>query len=444
MNCAERVWTEKKLAIAELHGLMMPNLRFVHAADLHLDSPFSGLRNIAPHNVTSALHQATFDAYENTINLCLDENVDALLIAGDIYDAADRSLRAQLRFVDGLKRLDAAGVRSFVCHGNHDPLNGWEARLDLPEGCVRFGADVSGMPVFPDEPERAMVFGISYPRREVYENLSPRFRDLPQSRFNIGLLHANVGGNPNHDSYAPCSVSDLEDTDIDYWALGHVHTREILRTEGPAIVYPGNPQGRHPNELGRRGVYLVEVDELGRVSLDFRPVDVIRWARKELDISGLASEQRVLDAIFDVADSALEESEGKPVVLRAVLHGRGEMNRWLRSPGTLDEILEQLNYECSDGIPWLWCERIQLETAPAVNHEQVIQREDFIGDLARLVDELVENPEGLEDSLRELYDTQRARRYLRDLLPDNEELKMLVSAAEVECLSELVDIEEIE
>ena len=425
----------------------MPNLRFVHAADLHLDSPFSGLRSLAPDNVTSALRQATFDAYENIIDLCIAERVDALLIAGDVYDGADRSLRAQLRFVDGLRRLDGAGIRSFICHGNHDPLNGWEARLDLPEGCVRFGDNVAGAPVFPDEPDRATVYGISYPRREVYENLSPRFRDLPRSRFNIGLLHANVGGNPNHDSYAPCSISDLEATNIDYWALGHVHTREVLREEGPAIVYPGNPQGRHPNEMGSRGVYLVEVDELGRTNLDFRPVDVIRWARKELDIEGLVSEQRVMDAIFDMADSALEESEGKPVVLRVVLSGRGEMNRWLRSSGTLDEVLERLNEEYSGSLPWLWCERIQLETAPAIDHEQVMQREDFVGDLARLVEDLIESPAGLEDlanSLRELYDTPRARRHLRDLLPDGDELKQLVSAAEAECISELVDTEEIE
>ena len=425
----------------------MPGIKFVHTADLHLDSPFSGLKNITPDNVTSALRQATFDAYQNIIDLCLEESVDALLIAGDVYDGADRSLRAQLRFVDGLKRLDAAGIRSFICHGNHDPLNGWEARLDLPDSCVRFGPDVTGVPVFPDESDRAMVYGISYPRREVYENLSPRFRGLPRSRFNIGLLHANVGGNPNHDSYAPCSVSDLEGTDIDYWALGHVHTREVLRDGGPAIVYPGNPQGRHPNELGSRGVYLVEVDDFGEVSLDFRSMDIVRRDRRELDISALTSEQRVVDAIFDMADSALEESEGRPVVLRAVFRGRGEMNRWLRRPNTLDDILERLNDEYSDGLPWLWCERIELETAPAVNHDQVVQREDFVGDLARLVDELVESPNDLEwfqNSLRELYDTPRARRHLRDLLPDGEELKQLVSAAEAECISELVDIEESE
>ena len=420
------------------------SLRFVHAADLHLDSPFSGLRSAAPDKVTSALRQATFDAYENIIDLCISKRVGALLIAGDVYDGADRSLRAQLKFFDGLKRLDDAGIRSFICHGNHDPLDGWEARLVLPSSCVRFGDAVKGEPLFPEEPDRATVYGISYPHRDINENLSSRFRSLPRSKLNIGLLHANVGGNPDHDSYAPCSVSDLQDTDIDYWALGHIHTREVLQQEGPSIVYPGNPQGRHPNELGSRGVYLVEIDEQGRVNLEFYPMDVIRWDRKRLDIVNLDSEQSVLNSVFDMADSALKEAEGRPVVLRIILEGRGDMNRWLRRPSTLEEILERLNEGYIDASPWLWCERIKLETAPAINHEQVIQREDFVGDLARLAEELIENPlklEELRDPLRELYETPRARRRLSDSLPDGEELKRLVSAAEAECIAELMDAE---
>ena len=182
----------------------MARLRFVHAADLHLDSPFQGIRNEAPAPVANTLYRATFDTYKNIVDLCLRERVDALLVAGDVYDSADRSLRAQLEFVEGLARLDAAGVRSFICHGNHDPLDGWEARLDLPPGCARFGPEVIGHPVFPSDPERATVYGISYPRREMRKNLSPLFDGIVSgSGFNIGLLHANVGGNPNHDSYSP-------------------------------------------------------------------------------------------------------------------------------------------------------------------------------------------------------------------------------------------------
>ena len=117
----------------------MTKLRFIHTADLHLDSPFTGLKAAAPPNVADALYKATFEAYKSIIDLCIAERVDALLVAGDIYDSADRSLRAQRAFVDGLNRLDEEGIRAFICHGNHDPLDGWEARLTYPPNCHRFG-----------------------------------------------------------------------------------------------------------------------------------------------------------------------------------------------------------------------------------------------------------------------------------------------------------------
>ena len=435
-------------------GVGMTRLKFVHAADLHLDSPFRGIRSEAPDYVADTLRRATFDAYENIIALCLRERADALLVAGDIYDSADRSLRAQLKFVDGLARLDGAGLRSFVCHGNHDPLDGWEARLALPPGCVRFGPEVSGEPVFPGEPERAAVYGVSYPRREVRENLSPHFRGLSVSNagangFNVGLLHANVGGHPEHDSYAPCSVADLSDTAIGYWALGHVHTRQVLRQERPTVVYPGNPQGRHPLETGERGVYLVEVDDYGAVSLDFRPVDVVRWETLEVGIAGLETEQELLDAVDSAVASCAEHAGGRSVVFRLTLAGRGPLHRWLRRAGTVDELRERVNEQyapsTSSGQAWLWCERMQADTASPVDREQVAQREDFAGDLARLSSELRDDPNALgelRDALRALYANSNAAPYLRGYLPSDGELRELLAAAEDECLASLVSEED--
>ena len=424
----------------------VPELRFVHAADLHLDSPFQGIQSEAPEYVTQTLYRATFAAYENIIDLCLRERVDALLVAGDIYDGADRSLRAQLKFVDGLKRLDDAGVRSFVCHGNHDPLDGWEARLDLPPGCIRFGSCVTGEPVFPGEPERATVHGVSFPRREVRHNPSPLFGEaIMGDGLNVGLLHANVGGDRNHDSYSPCSVDDLVDAGIDYWALGHGHTRRVLREQRPAIVYPGNPQGRHPNEPGSRGVYLVELDEHGAARRKFHPTDLVRWETLEVSIAGLDSEHEVLDAINETAYSTLGSADERSVVLRLALTGRGPMHRSLRRPETVDAILERLNEQHASAQPWLWCERIQMDTASPVDREQMAHREDFAGDLARLSGDMLESPDALaelRELLRELYINSNAGPYLRDCLLSDDELRELLTAAEDECLAALVDDEE--
>ncbi len=424
----------------------MARLRFVHAADLHLDSPFRGIRGEAPDYVAERLRRATFDAYDRIIDLCLREQVDALLVAGDIYDGADRSLRAQLQFVNGLKRLDDAGIRSFICHGNHDPLDGWEARLDLPAGCVRFGPEVTGEPVFADQPERARVYGVSYPHREVRENLTPLFgKSRAGGGFNIGLLHANVGGHPGHDSYSPCTVADLAQTGLDYWALGHVHTRQVLQEGRPTVVYPGNSQGRHPGETGARGVYLVEVDDRGDVGLDFRPVDVVRWELLGVGISGLETEQDLLDSVDRVTESCLEAADGRPVVCRLSLTGRGPLHRWLSQPETMTEIRERLNESSAGRHDWMWCERIQRDTGSPVDREQVALREDFAGDLARIGREVREDPEAqarLRESLRSLYVSSNAAQHLRGNLPSDEELRDLLDSAEDVCLSALVGDED--
>ena len=424
----------------------MSKLRFVHAADLHLDSPFKGIRNEAPSHVADALSRATFDAYRNIVNLCLQEQVDALLVAGDIYDGADRSLRAQLHFVDGLAQLDRAGIRSFICHGNHDPLDGWEARLDLPAGCIRFGPEVEGFPVFPDEPERAMVYGVSYPTRDVLENLTPHFATTGTGHgFNIGLLHANVGGNTEHDPYAPCSVSDLTDTGFDYWALGHVHTGQTLRAGRPAIVYPGNPQGRHSSEPGARGVYLVEVDDRSVARLDFRPMDVVRWETLSLNIGLLDTEQALIDAVNDLAEEALADAQGRSMVARLELTGRGHLHRDLRNRNTAEAIREQLNEQYDGRDTWFWCEGIRLATASPVDRDIASRREDFVGDLVRLSGELRESEEAVAE-LRQLLLPLYSHREVRDLLGDvalsDEVLRGLLAEAEEECLTGLVTEDE--
>lgn len=424
----------------------MSKLRFVHAADLHLDSPFQGIRSGAPEHVAQTLHNSTFSAFKNIIDLCLSENVDALLIAGDIYDSADRSLRAQLRFVDGLRQLDEAGIRSFVCHGNHDPLDGWEARLPLPNGCVRFSSDVTAEPIFPDDPERATVHGISYPHRDVRQNLSSLFDQAPLGcGVNIGLLHANVGGNPNHDPYSPCSVADLTRIGLDYWALGHVHTHQVLRESNPTIVYPGNPQGRQPNESSVHGVYLVEMDDSGRSQLDFRPMNTVRWETVERGIAGIESENHLLEIIDQVACSTLESSDGVPIVLRITLTGRGHMHRFLRRPEASEELLEWLNEKYSISTPWLWCERIRIATSASIDRSQLALREDFTGDLVRLADKIRNSPPALIDfqkSLSELYLNSNASFYLRRALPSENEIRDLLTAAEEECVETLVHDEE--
>ncbi len=411
----------------------MTLLRFVHAADLHLDSPFKGMKAAAPDNVSTSLREATFTAYENIVKLCMEERVDALLVAGDVYDSADRSLRAQLKFVEGLKRLDDEGIRSFICHGNHDPLDGWEARLDYPAGCTRFGAEFEAVPVFPDDPQRAVVHGISYPTREVRDNLVPRLGHIDPDVFSIGLMHANVGNNPNHDPYAPCSLEDLRSTGINYWALGHVHTREVLNERSPTVVYPGNSQGRHANETGARGVYVVEVDDNRNVRLDFRAIDTVRWERPVLNISTMQTAQDLLNGLQQSTEEALSGADGRSIVLRITLEGRGALYDSLRKQDFMQDLLDDLNGEWSGQSPFAWCERIEDETAPSFDRQERIQGSDFLAEVLKTTDRAKDDPElraELQDGLGDLYQHRRYRRLLDDYTLGEDELPALIDEAE--------------
>lgn len=419
-----------------------PILRFVHTADLHLDSPFSGMKAVAPDRVTSMLQQATFEAYDNIIDLCINEQVDALLIAGDVYDSADRNLPAQLKFLKGLDRLDAAGIRSFVCHGNHDPLDGWEAKLDYPPLAYRFGEEFQAVPVFPDEPQRAVVYGISYPTRDVRENLVARLGTVNSEAYSIGLLHANVGNNTEHESYAPCTLNDLAMSGVDYWALGHVHTRQILLSDHPTVVYPGNPQGRHPNERGARGVYLVEVDELGNASLEFMPIDTVRWESLELDIRSSETEQALLDQLETSVLDTLANADGRSVVARIRLSGRGPMHDSLKtSHFSPDKLTEQLNDTWAHEKPFMWCERVVDETSSELDREELQSGTDFIADLLQLRDQARHDKELLtriSAGLDSLYSHNQYAQYLSEIVPKDDDLNSLIDEAEAIAVDLLV------
>lgn len=429
----------------------MSLVRFVHTADLHLDSPFQGIGGKVPGYVMEVLREATFASYDRIVDLCIQEQVDACLIAGDVYDSADRSLRAQIRFVSGLERLDAAGVRTFICHGNHDPMDGWEARLALPPSCIRFEVEVGSAPVFPNDPDRAVVHGISYPRSVVEENLALHFHNdtivgaASNAKFNIGLLHANVGRNTGHQSYSPCTVEDLIGTAFDYWALGHVHTRQVLREERPTIVYPGNPQGRHLRETDRRGVYLVEAAEDGLTRMDFVETDVVRWELLTLGIADLETEQDLMNTMERMVEESAAVADGRDVVFRLDLVDRGPLHNWLVLPENRAGLTAWLNGLYAERRPWMWCERLNVRTGALVDRERAVLRDDFIGDMLRTGAAIQSDPDllrELQDSLRPLYVNSSAGPYLRDFLPSLEEIGLLLSDAENHCLDSLAGEED--
>ena len=212
----------------------MSTVRFVHCADLHLDTPFRGLASVDEERAR-ALNNATFDSYANIIDLAIREQVDFVVIAGDVYDSTDRSLRAQFRFRDGLKQLADHGIRSFIAFGNHDPLNGWSNTLEWPELAHTFGGKRVDVCQFTRDGELvATIHGISFPKEAVREDLSALFEQPDDGVPSIAVLHANVGGDTRHEPYSPTTVEALSTKGFTYWALGHVHAHRILKAHSPS------------------------------------------------------------------------------------------------------------------------------------------------------------------------------------------------------------------
>lgn len=418
-------------------------LRFVHTADLHLGSPFKGLEKVSP-QVAAELRNSTFRTFENIIDLCIAEQADALFIAGDIFDSADRSLQAQIAFHKGLFRLDHAGIASFICHGNHDPLDGWEAKLALPPSCHQFGPDIAEVPVDAEGKDRVVVVGVSYPTRDIRANLALGFRRPAGAEFVIGLLHCNAAEDPGHGAYSPCSLEDLVGTGIDYWALGHIHNRKVLTDSRPWIVYPGTPQGRQPKESGARGVYVVSVND-GGVGMEFRPVDVIRWEAIELDIQSLTSEQELIDRIVNAAKERLDSSEGRSLVFTLSLTGTTPLHDTLRRPNFTTELVDEVNGRFANTNPWAWCGKTSISTKAPFNRAERRQAQDFLGVLLRFIDDVKSN-DGLRSDIRAelnlLYDDERLRGYLQLSDLGSQDLDALIDEAEAICVEHLVEPEQ--
>ena len=418
----------------------MQPFSFVHAADLHLDSPFEGIRAADP-SIADHLRDATFKAFEQIIDLCIEKQVGFILIAGDVYDGADRSLRAQLKFRDGLARLAEEGIQSFVVHGNHDPLSGWSAGLEWPEEVHIFSGDtIEDIPVQNNGETLCHIYGISYPVADVRRNLALEFQRSDDGPFAIGLLHCNVGSDTGHEPYAPCSLDDLVKGGMDYWALGHVHNRRILRDEAPMVVYPGNPQGRNPRETGPRGCYLVEVNEEGLPNVTFFRCNAVQWAKEILDITTLADEEALINGLDECVATMRDEDPSRSTVLQITLTGSGPLHHTLKQAGVIEDLLERLQEDINP--PFVWVERLTVSTKPVIDLGARSQDEDFVGNLLRLVNSIRNDQEKLEDlsrHLEDLYSSPRGRRTLKR--PDITTLQRWLDEAAMRCLEHLTENE---
>ncbi|MGQ0606889.1 MAG: metallophosphoesterase family protein [Chloroflexota bacterium] len=418
----------------------MPSLesfRFLHTGDLHLDSPVEGLSAEAPPEVLAVLRGATSAAWRNVVSAGIEHRVDFVVIAGDVFEIASPTLLGQTRFRDGLARLADAGIASFVVHGNHDPLDGrsWAPSLDFPAATHTFGTDAGESTSFErDGREIARIHGRSYPRPAVDDNYAAGMRADPAAPFSIGLLHTNVGDRPGHANYAPCSTDDLRVAGMHYWALGHIHQPGQVLAD-PPTYYCGIPQGRDPGELGARGCYVVDVDGARRVTTRFVATDVVRWHPIEISIGDLVGDEALRDACRGGVDQAMEDADGRSLVVRIRLVGRGPLHANIVRTGYLDDLRQLLNEERGVVAPLAWIESVRDATRSEIDLEARRDAPDFVGDYLRTVAAArrsgrTTDPEEherwqavLRGSVHALFEAApRGRRYLASVAPGEDAL----------------------
>ncbi|CAH0344373.1 DNA repair exonuclease [Bacillus sp. CECT 9360] len=402
----------------------MGKIVFIHGADLHLDSPFTGLKNL-PGFIIEQLRESSFRAFQKIIDAAIFNSVDFMLLAGDIYDLENRSLRTQVRFRKEMERLREHQIPVYIIHGNHDHLDGSWVHVDLPDNVHVFQAKAEVKPFRKQDGTTVNIYGYSYPKRHVSERIISQYRKQDDADYHIGLLHGNLEGNSDHSPYAPFSPNDLAEQDFDYWALGHIHKRQFV-SERPPAIYPGNIQGRNRKETGAKGCYLVTIDN-GLTEHHFIETSPIVWDSVKININGDSPFDKILNECRD----HLEEirSNDQAFLLELVLDIENHDNPSMFTDDFLEGLLESLQEDEDDKAAFVWPHRVRIENGLR-STMQSMSENPFFSELFTLAGDF----EDMDDALGHLYKHREARKFLEplneeesaELISDSQRLIMLL------------------
>lgn len=390
----------------------MAIIRFIHTGDVHLDSPLDQLRKL-DRQTAEAVERASRHSFETVVNVALEREVAALVIAGDLFDGPVKDASGALWVDSLLKKLSRAGIAVLLIQGNHDAQSNAARVTKWSAGITNFGISQPAT-VLLDNCGLA-IHGQSFGLREVKEDLAAKYPDPVAGYFNIGLLHTSLSGNAAHDTYAPTSIEVLASRGYQYWALGHIHKRsEQSLSSNCWIGYCGNTQGRHIRETGPKGCHLVHVEDHELSQVEFIATDSVRWSELTLDISSLESLGDLDDAVCEGASEVLSSADSRHTAVRIRLSGATRLHSELTNPKTVDEVTATLAERLSE-MGQIWLESVKVATsAPRINFAH--------GDLElplNCLSEIVDEIRNSESQRKELFKSleEIGRKVRSDLLP---------------------------
>lgn len=357
--------------------------RFVHAADIHLDSP---LRSLALRNpdLAALIGDATRQALTAIVDLCLDERVDALLLAGDLYDGEQTSMKTARFLADQIRRLHEAGIRVFVIRGNHDALSKITKELVFPVTVTVFGGRADTIAIDRDGDHFPVaIHGLSFSQSQAPESLLAKYRPAVEGAVNIGILHTSLAGAAGHDPYSPCSLADLRATGFRYWALGHIHGRSVSEGEC-TIVMPGMPQGRDINEAGAKSVTLVTIGDDRAIRIEERAIGIAQFERVSVDVTGIDEWREMIGAVGRALERARAAVASRHLVARLRLTGATPLAWRMRR----DADLLKAEAEARAGLVGAcWVEKLEIDCRPM--EEGATTSSTPLHELRRLIDDEV-------------------------------------------------------
>ena len=406
----------------------MEQVSFIHAADLHLDSPFQGLSHL-PEHIFREVRESTFVALDRLVRNAIHLQVDFVLIVGDLFDNERQSLKAQIRLRKAFEELEKHHINVYLSYGNHDHINGNIHSVMYPDNVFIFPSEqVSTFTYTKNGIPMVDLHGFSYENRAILTNKTAEYQVHKQNAlYHIAMLHGSIQSNTDHDTYAPFQLSELVHSDFDYWALGHIHQRSILK-EDPPIVYPGNTQGRHRKETGEKGCYHVVLSEVN-TDLTFIPLQALQFSDITIDVSNCTVVNQLENLIYDQVQHQYQQTTPQFIDLTLVSH-RPNLYEW-NNNGYLTEMIEMVNETLINQTNWNYIFRYVINVKRTNDDQMLVEGSHFIGELSRQFEE-----QPMDSHLNELYQHRHGRKYLETL--SQEEKKAIKDEAQQFLIQELL------
>lgn len=379
----------------------MKEISFIHAADLHLDSPMIGLKSL-PESIFTRVKESTFTALKRITAAAIEQGVDFVVLAGDLFDGEDRSLRAQARFRTEMLKLEEMGIPVYIVHGNHDHLNGTWVNLEMPANVHVFDIEVETKTLQTKTGAVVYLYGFSYPKRNVLDRKIDDYRKVEGADFHVGILHGNESSGTEHDNYAPFSVKELRNKGFDYWALGHIHKRTVL-SEDPPIVYPGNIQGRNRKETGSKGFYHICLSELG-TKMNFIESSDIVWEETEIDAASAQTFHEVLQICQGIMNQI---RRGRKATLLTIHLKNIELEDYQGANNLKNDLLELLLEDEQAEESFVWVVDLHISERNTIDKEQLKTLAGFYTELFQTIDHYDE----IDHALAPIYEHPLGRKY---------------------------------